>query len=116
MKKLDSNKKHLNHLETIDSNKFIIKSIYYQIDNSLFNELLFKIECEYPHISKKLKLLIGYSEFEIEMNKLLFSNRLGRQGFSKSAFSNLLKMSSLHTEIYGQLLETHDCVWSKNRA
>lgn len=81
-----------------------------------FSELLFEIECVYPHISKRLELLIGYPEFEMEMNKLLVPDREGRQGFPKPVLSNLLKLSKLHTEKYGHLSNKPECVWSKNRA
>lgn len=78
--------------------------------------LLFEIGCEYPHISKRLELLVGYPEFEMEMEKLLIPNRTDRQGFSKTAMSALLKLSNLHIEKYGHLHKPPECVWSKNRA
>lgn len=81
-----------------------------------FSELLFEIECVYPRISKRLELLIGYPEFEMEMNNLLVPDREGRQGFPKPVLSNLLKLSKLHTEKYGHLSNKPECVWSKNRA
>lgn len=88
------------------------------IGNSEMNisELLFEIECDYQHISKRLELLIGYPEFEMEMSKLLIPDRPGRQGFPKQVLSNLLKLSKLHTEKYGHLSNKPECVWSKNRA
>lgn len=116
MEESASSKKPLVWPTLIDFDKPIVEHIQYQSERLTFAELLFEIECEYPHVSKKLELLIGHPEFEMEMNKLLIPDRIGRQGFSKTALSNLLKMSKLHTETYGQLLKTHDCVWSKNRA
>lgn len=116
MEEFDNSKYPLIYPELIDPDKPIVEHIHYPIDKLTFDDLLFEIECDYPHISKRLELLIGYPEFEMEMSKLLIPDRPGRQGFPKQVLSNLLKLSKLHTEKYGHLSNKPECVWSKNRA
>lgn len=96
--------------------KEVIEHIELKTDIESIDELLFEIEFRHPHISSKLKLLLGHPEFEIEIRNLIVAEREGRAGFDKNILSNLLKLSKLHTEKYGHLSNKPECVWSKNRA
>lgn len=92
-----------------------IEHIHLKLDESSIEQLLFEIELEYPHVAKKLELLLGYPEFEIEMQQLIVNQREGRQGFAKSILSHLLKLSNLHYEKYGMLNDHKIDIWNLNR-
>lgn len=97
------------HHDTVEHIQF--KPIELTID-----DLLFEIETVYPHIKNRLELLVGYPEFEIEMNKLIFSDRENRQGFPKFILTTLLKLSKLHTKQFGHLNVKQTGVWTEDRA
>lgn len=93
----------------------IIEHIHLKVDESSIDQILFEIELTHPHIAKSLGLLIGHKEFEMEMHKLIVSEREDRQGFKKSIMNLLLKLSNLHYDKYGMLTEHKYDVWNLNR-
>lgn len=92
-----------------------IEHIHLKLDESSIEQLLLEIELDYPHVAKKLELLLGYPEFEIEMQRLIVNQREGRQGFAKSILGHLLKLSNLHYEKYGMLNDHKIDIWNLNR-
>lgn len=80
------------------------------------DELLFEIEIIHPHVSKKLKLLIGHPEFELEMKRLIMGDRENREGFSQFVIDHLLKIYEIHIEKYGHLSPVNINVWELNRS
>ncbi len=66
--------------------------------------LLHEIEFDFPHITKKLSLLVGHKEFELEMQNLLIDTRGKRQGFPKKTLEDLVKLSNAHAIKYGKFI------------
>lgn len=81
-------------------------------DKLTIEELLDNIAALYPHVAYKLKLLLGFREFEIEINNLLINDRNNRLGFDKSTFSNLIKLYFAHINKYGNLTSVATDIWS----
>ena len=96
--------------------KETIEHIELKEDLDSIEDVLFEIEIRHPHISKKLRLLIGYSEFEIELNNLLIDKRENRQGFDKHIFKNLFNLYNLHIKKYGILTTVNLDNWELNRS
>lgn len=92
-----------------------VEHIHLKTDESSISQILFEIELTHPHIAKSLQLLVGYKEFEMEMQKLIVNVRSDRQGFKQSVMNLLLKLSSLHYEKYGILTEQKTDAWNTNR-
>jgi hypothetical protein len=78
-------------------------------DNSLaprirtLEELLSELSVSFSRIAKRLTLLVGTSEFDVELTKLIIDDRGGRQGFPPDVLGILLQLSLRHTEKYGKL-------------
>lgn len=94
----------------------IVEHIEIKTDQESMGELLFEIEINHSHVAAKLRLLIGYPEFEIEIQNLIINNkRLDRQGFSKNVLDCLLKLYHLHVEEYGMMTSVKQDSWELNR-
>lgn len=78
-------------------------------DNSLaprirtLEELLSELSVSFSRIAKRLTLLVGTSEFDVELTKLIIDDRGDRQGFPPEVLGILLQLSLRHTEKYGNL-------------
>ena len=96
--------------------KEVIEHIELKTDVESIDALLFEIEFRHPHISSKLKLLLGHPEFEIEIRNLIVAEREGRAGFDKNILSYLLKLYHLHHEEYGFLSPVNIDLWELNRS
>lgn len=93
----------------------IIEHIHIKIDQESIDELLFEIELNHSHVADKLRLLLGYPEFEIEIQNLIVNNkRLDRQGFSKNVLDCLLKLYHLHVDQYGMMTAVKQDAWEMN--
>lgn len=94
----------------------IVEHIEIKTDQESMGELLFEIEINHSHVAAKLRLLIGYPEFEIEIHNLIInSKRPDRQGFSKLVLDHLLKLYHLHVEEYGMMTAVKQNAWEMNR-
>ena len=86
-------------------------------DNSLaprirtLEELLSELSVSFSRIAKRLTLLVGTSEFDVELTKLIIDDRGGRQGFPPGVLGILLQLSLRHTEKYGNL-STETDTWN----
>ena len=93
----------------------IVEHIHIKTDQESIDELLFEIELNHSHVADKLRLLLGYPEFEIEIQNLIVNNkRLDRQGFSKNVLDCLLKLFHLHVEKYVMMTEVKQDTWELN--
>ena len=115
----DTNKKPLKWpvlIDHIDDQYNVLEHIELKTNVESFDELLFEVEMVHPHVAHKLHLLIGYPEFEIEMNNLMFDTRQNRQGFSKFILNHLFKIYNLHVKKYGKLTSVKTDLWEMNHS
>lgn len=103
-------------IHNFDEPKKVIEHIELKTNVESMDELLFEIEFRHPHIAKKLRLLFGYPEFEIEINNLVVDQRENRTGFDKLILAYLLKLYQLHNEKYGHLSSVKIDIWELNRS
>lgn len=54
------------------------------------------IEADFPHVTKRLRLLWGSPECERYLLGLVVPDREGRQGFPPHVFKSVLALSNLH--------------------
>ena len=85
-----------------------VEHVDLRLDERCFESLLDELEFEFKRIADNHRLLVGHTEFEIAINKLIVDDRGGRQGFPPKTMSLLLKLSKLHTEKFGHLLPQTD--------
>lgn len=102
--------------EDFDEPKEVVEHIELKTNTETIDDILFEIEFRHPHISNKLKLLLGHPEFEIEIRKLIIAERENRAGFDKTIFSLILKLYELHHEKYGLLSPVNSDIWELNRS
>ena len=76
-------------------------------------DALHELEFLNKRLAGKLELLVGFPEFELEMQKLIVDDRGTRQGFPKETFQLLLLIRSLHEERFGLMMIEHD-KWKLN--
>ncbi len=115
----DTNKEPLKWpvlIDHIDDQYNVLEHIELKTNVESFDELLFEVEMVHPHVARKLHLLIGYPEFEIEMNNLMFDTRQNRQGFSKFILNLLFKIYNLHIKKYGKLTSIKTDLWETNHS
>ena len=89
-------------------NQEIMEHITMGVKEDSFESLLDELEFQFKHVASSLKLLVGYPEFEIAIQKYIVDDRGGRQGFPKETMSLLLKLSGLHTKKYGHFFQATD--------
>ncbi len=101
--------------EDIEEHKQDIEHIEFKTNMNSIDEILFEIEFRHPHISDKLKLLLGHPEFEIEIRNLVVAERENRAGFDKLILNCLLKLHELHRDKYQHTTLSSVDIWEMNR-
>lgn len=85
-----------------------VECIDIQIEITSIEDLLHEIEFDFPHVAKKLSLLVGHKEFELEIENLFKDTTGKREGFPKKTLGHLLKLSNAHAIKYGKLISNTD--------
>lgn len=75
-------------------------NITLDVDYDNIDSILHEIEFDFPHVTKKLSILVGHPEFHDEIKKLIICDRPNRQGFPKRIMICLLKLDRLHAIKY----------------
>lgn len=97
-------------------NKPYIEHIEIKPKLETLEDYLYEIKFTFLHVYQKLILLLGYPEFEIEIQNLIINHDRGnRQGFPKNTVEVLLKIYELHVKKYGKLTSTKQETWEMNR-
>ena len=94
-------------------NQKVTEHIVLGVKEDCFDSLLDELEFQFKHVADKLRLLVGYAEFETAIQQHVVDDRGRRQGFPKETMSLLLKLSALHTKKYGHFTEPTD-MWYNN--
>jgi hypothetical protein len=53
---------------------------------------------EHPRVAKAIELTWGHPELDVYLQKLIVADRGGREGFSRTTMSALMKLSKQHSE------------------
>lgn len=101
--------------DNLEQHKENIEHIEFKTNMNSIAEILFEIEFRHPHISNKLKLLLGHPEFEIEIKNLVVSERENRAGFDKLILNCLMKLYELHRDKYQHTILSNIDIWEMNR-
>jgi hypothetical protein len=84
----------------IDENSSHEKIVMVGIEENYHN-LITELSGKHERIAKAIELMWGTRECENYLSSLVLADRHDRQGFSKEAFTVILKLGIIHSDIVG---------------